>query len=183
LKKLLLYFVSLCFTFNVHAQYYFRGEIKNTKNEPLQNVKMLMKSTHLQYYTGTEGGFGISSTTLTDSITVCNEGYESQTVQLNANNYIKIILKEVSANASRNIGPKLMSITKDMDQSSRLTWQEGDESYFSLVENGIVDANKYPNTGFSLNVDKASYSNIRRFLTQIILGFIIVNPITTTFLK
>ena len=166
MKKLLLYFVSICFILHVHAQYYFRGEIKNTKNEALQNVKMLMHSTHLLYYTGSEGGFGISSTTLIDSITVCSEGYESQTVQLNANNYIKIILKEVSSNATRNSEQKLMSITKDRDQSSRLTWQEGDESYFSLVENEIVDAKRYPNTGFSLNVDKASYSNIRRFLTQ-----------------
>ena len=34
----------------------------------------------------------------------------------------------------------------------------------SLIENHFVNAHEYPVTGLSLNIDKASYSNIRRFI-------------------
>ena len=133
------------------------------KSAPLQNVKVLVHSSHLLYYTGEEGGFGITSPTPTDSITVCIEGYETLAIKLNANTFAKIVLKDISANPSRN-RIRLISVTKDMGQASTFTPAQNDESYFSIVENEIVDAKKYPNTGFSLNVDKASYSNIRRFL-------------------
>jgi len=122
-----------------------------------------MQSTHMLHFTGVEGDYGIISTTESDSVTICFEGYESQTILLNANAYQKILMKEISSNASRS-RQKLISVTKDMGQSSKFRWYKGDESYFSLVENEIVDSKKFPNTGFSLNVDKASYSNIRRFL-------------------
>jgi Ca-activated chloride channel family protein len=44
-------------------------------------------------------------------------------------------------------------------------WFAGDETYVSIVENRFVNAKAYPTTGISLNVDRASYSNIRRFIT------------------
>jgi len=74
-------------------------------------------------------------------------------------------MKQLSANASKN-RPKLISITKDNKFSSKYSWFVSDESYFSLVENEDVNAEKFPNTGFSLNINKASYSNIRRFVAQ-----------------
>jgi Ca-activated chloride channel homolog len=163
LKKLLLYLISVFFILKASAQYYFRGEVRNIKKELLQNVKINVHSTHLLYYTGDEGGYGIISLVPTDSVSFCLEGYESQTVKLNADIYQKVVLQEVSSNSSRS-RLQLVSITRDMDQSSKFRLYQGDESYFSLVENEIVNAKKYPNTGFSLNVDKASYSNIRRFL-------------------
>jgi Ca-activated chloride channel family protein len=43
-------------------------------------------------------------------------------------------------------------------------WFVGDETYASLIENHFVSANEYPVTGLSLSIDKASYSNIRRFI-------------------
>ena len=155
LKKLLPYIFSICFVLNVHAQYYFRGEIRNTKNILLQNVKILLHSSNTLYYTGDEGSYGINSSTVIDSATLYLDGYETKMIQLNANVYAKTTLKEESSNSSRNV-QKLISVTKDLDQSSRFTSTEGDESYFSLVENEIVNAKKYPNTGFSLNVDKLS---------------------------
>jgi Ca-activated chloride channel family protein len=43
-------------------------------------------------------------------------------------------------------------------------WFTGEETYASLVENRFINTSAYPSTGVSLNMDKASYSNIRRFL-------------------
>lgn len=38
------------------------------------------------------------------------------------------------------------------------------ESYDTIVENPFLDANEYPLSTFSIDVDAASYSNVRRFL-------------------
>jgi Ca-activated chloride channel family protein len=86
-------------------------------------------------------------------------------VKIIAGELTQIVLKPLSSNASKS-RPKLISITKDQTLTSKYNWSVGDESYFSLVENEVVNTEKYPNTGFSLNINKASYSNIRRFLSM-----------------
>jgi Ca-activated chloride channel family protein len=67
--------------------------------------------------------------------------------------------------ANRN-RPRLISITKDYKQTGRYKWFVSNETYFQLVENEYVNASKFPNTGFALNINKASYSNIRRFINM-----------------
>ncbi len=115
------------------------------------------------YYSGSSGGFGISTRNLKDSITIVIDGYESKTIGVKADVFQVIVMKALSSNASKS-RQRLISITKDQTQSYKFNWFVSDESYFSLVENEEVNAVKFPNTAFSLNVNKASYSNIRRFL-------------------
>ncbi len=147
-----------------NAQYYLRGEIKNDKNELLQNVKILLHSDKNIYYSGTAGGFGISCHSNYDSLTLIADGYETKSFGVKTEVFQQLTLKTLSGNISKN-RPKLISITKDRDFSSTYTWYVSDESYFSLLENETVNVNKFPNSAFSLNINKASYSNIRRFLT------------------
>ena len=59
--------------FTARAQYYLRGEIKDEKNQSLQNAKVLLHSTRHVYYTGSYGGFGITTKTLWDSLTISVE--------------------------------------------------------------------------------------------------------------
>jgi len=165
LKKFGFHIILCLFVLNCSAQYYLRGEIKDEKNEYLQNVKIFLHSDKMLYYSGNTGGFGISSSVAKDSITLSLEGYENKTVKIVAGELTQIVLKPLSSNASKS-RPKLISITKDQTLTSKYNWSVGDESYFSLVENEVVNAEKYPNTGFSLNINKASYSNIRRFLSM-----------------
>lgn len=47
-----------------------------------------------------------------------------------------------------------------------VVYYHGGESYMTLIENDFVPAEKFPQTGFSMNVDRASYSNVRRFLNN-----------------
>lgn len=163
MKKLVAYISFFLSFITTNAQYYLRGEIKDEKNLPLQNVKMLMHSNRMVYYSGVSGGFGISTSVLKDSLTLSLDGYETKTVGVNANVFQNIVMRTLSSNASKN-RQNLISITKDQTQSYKFNLTVSDESYFSLVENEEVNAVKFPNTSFSLNVNKASYSNIRRFL-------------------
>lgn len=165
MRKLLLYtFLSLlCLT--VQAQYYLRGEIKDEKNFSLQNARIFVHSAKAYFYSGTYGGFGITLPNLYDSITVSLDGYEPLTIKVKADVWQTIILKISNSNLSKN-RPRFISETKDLSRSARFNLIASDETYFQLIENNFVDAKKYPNTGYGLNVNKASYSNVRRFLNQ-----------------
>ncbi|MGB4843616.1 MAG: von Willebrand factor type A domain-containing protein [Ferruginibacter sp.] len=166
MKKYFFYIATLLLmAFTVNAQYYLRGEIKDEKNQPLQNVKILLHSNNHYYFSGSYGGFGITTNNLTDSVSLSLEGYELKTVKVNCEQWQYLTMKILPSNVSSN-RPKLISVTKNLEHSSRLKWYINEETYFQLVENEYVNAYKYPNTGFSLNVNKASYSNVRRFINR-----------------
>lgn len=151
--------------FTARSQYYLRGEIKDEKNQALQNAKVLLHSTKHCYYTGTYGGFGITTKTLSDSLTISLDGYEPKSIKINADQWQYITLKILPSNVNIN-RPKLISITKNPEHTAKVKWFIDKETYFQMVENEYVRADKFPNTGFSLNVNKASYSNVRRFINM-----------------
>jgi Ca-activated chloride channel family protein len=165
LTKITLTVCFLSLYFNVIAQYYIRGVVKDEKDEPLQNVKIFMHSSRLLYNTGITGGFGITTSLLSDTLTFSLQGYETKLVAVNANVYQAITLKLL--NTSSNIQKeRLLSLTRNRDLQINKKWFVADESYSYLMENDFINAAKYPNTAFTVRVDKASYSNIRRFITQ-----------------
>ena len=151
--------------FTARSQYYLRGEVRDEKSQPLQNAKILLHSTNHIYLSGNSGGFGITSSTLMDSVTVSLDGYEPKSLKVNAEQWQYFNLKILPSNVNSN-RPKLISVTKNLDHSYKVKWFIDKETYFQLVENEYVKADKFPNTGFSLNVNKASYSNVRRFINM-----------------
>ncbi len=165
MKKCFCYILLILLAFNANAQYYLRGEIKDEKNQPLQNAKILLHSNKHSYFSGTTGGFGITTNIQYDSVSVSLDGYEAHTVKVNSEQWQYIVLKILTSNVSSS-RPKLISVTKNLNQTSKVRWYLNDETYFQLVENEYVHADKFPNTGFSLNVNKASYSNVRRFINM-----------------
>ena len=165
LKKVCTILLSLLITFSLSAQYYLRGEVKDEYNTVLPNSKILQLSTGYVYYTGSSGGFGIVSTKMEDSVAISYDGYQEQRVILSASNYMNITLKlQRATGISRK--NKLASLTKDLRWDEKRNWSVGGETYSNLVENEFVAARKYPETGFAINTDKASYSNMRRFINM-----------------
>ena len=165
LNRLLHIVLFITFVLFANAQYYIRGEVKNEKNQPLQNVRIILNSNHSLYFSGASGAFGITTKTIIDSLTFNLEGYESKAIKIIADQWQTVNLKTLPSYINRN-RPKLISVTRNLSQTSKYHWFVNDETYFQLVENEFVDADKFPNTGFSLNVNKASYSNIRRFINM-----------------
>lgn len=147
------------------GQFYLRGEIKSDKNIPLQNVKIFVHSAKVLFQSGNYGSFGFTVNKPYDSLTFTLEGYETKSVYVKTSDWQNVVLK-TSADFTTKSKQKLISVIKDYQQSSRYKWFTGDETYFQLVENEYVTASKFPNTGFSLNINTASYSNVRRFLNM-----------------
>jgi len=156
---------SLLITLSLTAQYYQRGEVKDEANAPMPNAKIIQLSTGYVFYSGSSGGFGIMSPRPEDSVLISYEGYQEQRVKLSASAYTSIVLKLQRA-AGNLRKSRLVSVTKDMQWDARHNWSVGGETYSNLLENEFIPAKKYPETGFAINTDKASYSNMRRFINM-----------------
>lgn len=152
---------------SVRAQeYYVRGEVKDEAGNVLQNVLIRQFKTGYIFRTGSAGTFGISARSRMDTFSFSLEGYHTEKLFINAETYVSVRLKRAPVSASLRQRNRLSSFTKDLAREEQKKWFTGDESYASLLENRFLNARQFPSTGMSLNVDRASYSNIRRFITM-----------------
>jgi Ca-activated chloride channel family protein len=143
-------------------QFYLKGEVRDEAGTPLQNVMILHPSGYI-FYSGSTGTFGILSSSPHDSLAFSLDGYQKQKTLLQAANYSTIVLRKAPKPARTF---KLVSLTQNLRFESQQQWFTGEETYASTIENGMVPAERYPSTALTLNVDRASYSNIRRFLNS-----------------
>ena len=166
--KIIQYIILLQFLSSSVAgqEFYLRGEVKDESGNPLQNVSILHVSTGYVYHSGSYGSFGFITNKPVDTLTFLFDGYQKQTMVVKAENFISIRMKLVSSASSNQRKDKLASLTRDLTRETQRQWFTGDETYASIIENRFINARKYPLTGMSLNVDRASYSNIRRFLNM-----------------
>ena len=147
------------------GQVYLRGEVKSDKNILLNGADIYTKNSGAKYKSGVAGSFGIMLRTLPDTLVVSLEGYDTTTFVAIANTYSSIILKR-AANLKSDKQPKLNTIIKNQENTFNTNFQLSGETYFRLVENDFVNTKEFSHTSFAVNVNKASYSNLRRFLTN-----------------
>lgn len=146
------------------SQYYLRGEVRDALNQPMQGVKInLFSKGEYPYYSGTSGAFGIPTSLKIDTITFAAEGYELLKTPVESNKYAVFTLKPTETISSAS-HVRLSSFTKDLFNQQRHYTNVLGESYSSTVENYFVETKQFPETGYSINVNRACYSNIRRFL-------------------
>ena len=165
MKRFIYTAFSLLFPLLALSQYYIKGQVKDDAGNPLQNVTILLHSSGYVYYSGTEGAFGIISNGITDTLSFAREGFAMQKVAVRTADFVDVKLKKLPVTKSSNVN-KLASLTQNLQRDVQQQWFSGEETYASIIENGFIDASSYPATGLSLNVDRASYSNIRRFLNM-----------------
>lgn len=166
MKKLIWVILSFLAMYPIYGQYYLRGEIKDERGRLLEGVKINLASRGaFPYFSGREGNFGISTTTIADTINLSLDGYEMIRTVVDAKKFQSFVMKMLPSTAHLYTG-KLSSATTNRKSKLSINASVLGESYNSLVENEFIDAKQFPETGFALHVDKASYSNIRRFLSN-----------------
>lgn len=149
----------------VHGQLYLRGDVKDENDNPLSNARIVLHSTGFLYYSGSSGSFGIVTQGRYDSITIALSGYQTLTVEVDASKFQQIRLISLADKLSVQKN-RLLSFTRNLQAKDRTNLHHAGETYSALVENEFIDAEKYPETGFAMRIDKASYSNIRRFVNM-----------------
>jgi Ca-activated chloride channel family protein len=163
-------FISACFFIfsivQVSAQYYLRGAVQDENGKPITGAKILVHSQKIFVYSGSgDGSFGILEKKLFDTLTISFEGYESKSFPVRTDQWQTLKLKSLQDLTSKT-QPKLISLTKDLVFGENKRWVAGEETYFQLVENEFRKTIELPQTGYSLNVNKAAYSNVRRFINS-----------------
>jgi Ca-activated chloride channel homolog len=153
---------------SIFAQYYIRGELQNDQGEKLQNVRIVVHSTGLIYHTGMYGDFGITSSKARDTLTFSLDNYESFTTVVDASAFLKYTLKMLpnATKLKKDQKNHLVSFIKDPKIGENSNWTVAEETYSSLVDNPFIQAEYSPTATFSVNINRASYSNIRRFLNM-----------------
>lgn len=146
------------------AQFYFRGEVKDAGGNGLALVQIRLHSSNSFYSSGSTGAFGIPSAKTKDTVSFFLHGYEEKTVVLNSNEYNMVLMKPSAAVS--NPKRKLLSVTRDKKEDIKEHYFASGETYSSQVENSFNETADYASVGFAMNVDKASYSNIRRFINM-----------------
>ncbi|HEX8314649.1 MAG TPA: von Willebrand factor type A domain-containing protein, partial [Flavisolibacter sp.] len=155
----------LCPVLAFAQQFYVKGQVKDEGGTPLQNVTMLLHSSGYLYKSGSDGTFALLTPVKIDTLTIFREGFQKERRIIQAEKFNDIILKK--AVVIKSTAPnKLASLTQNLKREDQQLWFSGDETYASTIENRFINATAYPQTGLSLNIDRASYSNIRRFLTM-----------------
>lgn len=165
MKRLLTIFAAITSIQQVSAQYYIRGEVKNENKQPLQNVRIYMPEKKMLYASGTTGGFGIPTSNTEDSLVFSLDGYYTQGIKIKTQEYQNIILHPTSS-SSHTTANRMVSITRGATGNIFPISYYLDESYTNLAENDFIKTSAKTNTEFAMRIDKASYSNIRRFLNQ-----------------
>ncbi|HVV04223.1 MAG TPA: von Willebrand factor type A domain-containing protein [Puia sp.] len=128
-------------------------------------MRILLHSSGYLYHSGSSGEFGIPVSQPGDSLTLSADGYQTSTIHVDATEYQHLTLK-LLYHPPPAPKKRLLSLTKDLKGGDWKGWTVGSETYSSLVENAFVPASRFPETGFAVNIDKASYSNVRRFLNM-----------------
>ena len=147
------------------AQYYFRGEVTDQSRKGLPFVQIRLHTANQFYFTGSSGAFGFPYHLIADSVTFSLDGFEDLTIFLDYRNFYTIQLIPSSVRKIKK-QTGLLSIIKDKSDDYDGFRFESGETYSRLLENETTSANQYPSVAFSLNIDKASYSNIRRFINN-----------------
>jgi len=158
--------------------------------QPLHGVSVLVKGTNIGTHTNAAGTYSINvpggSTTLVFSFI----GYQSQTIIIGTNTKLDVTLKASSNSlnevvaagysydharyslSGRAEGLQMAKQYKVSKEARNIygymapTSVADNESYKGITENTFTNAASTPLSTFSVDVDAASYSNVRRFINN-----------------
>lgn len=171
------------------------GKVTDGTGNPVVAASVSVKGTRIGTSTATDGSFKLSVPDNGKVLIISAVGYATQEISLSGQNNVNITLaadnKALTEVVVTSIGQKRqfkavgyatnspnmlagrvpgVQIQGDMNGYYRVTDQEKEdfnrEGYDNITENKFLKVTDNPLSTFSIDVDAASYSNIRRFLNQ-----------------
>jgi len=184
MKKFNLMLVCMWMTISLVANT-ITGKVIDENGDPLSGALILVKGTQIGSTTDFDGAFTIQAksgdilvTTYIGYLTSENKVGKSNrmTIQLTASQDCleELVTIGYGTQKKKDITGAVYSITVEealMGRVSGIAIQDqyepiNDESYASVEENGFKNPLKTPLSTFSIDVDAASYSNVRRFINN-----------------
>lgn len=154
------------------------GVVTNHVMQPLANVTVSVKGTKFSTKTDSLGRYAINVSLYAKTLIFSIAGYQTKEVSFTAGKPLNVslsIYEEALAEMEAAPQEDVYSISSGYvamspTMMSRRTWeqplpQQNTENYKAISETGFQIASQQPVTTFSVDVDRAAYSNVRRFLT------------------
>ena len=159
------------------------GRVTSQEGLPLRNVNVLLQSTSISTITDRQGKYFIEVPTTGGVLVFVLSNFEKKEVKIGISNTINVVLSAIPIPAIVEIKkPEKLHSKPQMEYRKRdklfagdaqalsyQEWQQPDwntEEYDAINENIFHSALQIPLSTFSIDVDAASYSNIRRFINN-----------------
>ena len=168
MKQILLF----CFLFigSLYAQEYeVTGKVTDVSNNPLPGVSVLIKGTTQGVSTDFDGKYTIKVKN-GDILEFSSLGMKTKQVKVNGQKIINVVLEEDNVALQDVVvtmgygGKRNRKKDKQKEPVVYNIYEESRETYKAIDEGGFKKTTKDPVTTFSADVDRASYSNVRRML-------------------
>ncbi|MES2849824.1 MAG: von Willebrand factor type A domain-containing protein, partial [Bacteroidota bacterium] len=161
------YFALLLYLLASHAdifcQHYIRGQVTSSRGQRLPSVKIAVAANKLIYKTDPYGNFGFSSQLQQDTLTFFCDGFDTLSLIVKADEYARVILNPLPSSVIFTLDNSSVIIPKDESAGNRTI---KDETYIHTGEFNFQKTAAAPGIAFSANINRASYSNIRRLINE-----------------
>ncbi|MCK7557896.1 von Willebrand factor type A domain-containing protein [Chitinophaga sedimenti] len=161
-----------------------KGLVKDENGQPLPGVSIQITNTNKGYTTNTQGVYSGAFPQLATSLTISYIGYDLQVVRLPAGKrdttvnfsltpsqqqlkdiVVGYAMQEKAAVASGYVQAQRRELRRSKREAPAPR-PMNTEDYSAINENIFHQVKNRPLSTFSADVDRASYSNVRRFLNQ-----------------
>lgn len=187
MKKLvfmLLPLIVLALAFRPVTSYTVTGKVTDDSGNPLIGVSVTEKGASTGTSTGADGSYSMTVSGEKATIVFNYIGFETKEIKVKGQKTINITLKASTQSLSEVVvtgyGAKARDVRMSyslsgrtpgiyVDRGSPLYGEQGDwntEDYDGINENRFLKTDNNPLSTFSIDVDAASYSNVRRILNQ-----------------
>jgi Ca-activated chloride channel homolog len=180
MKRIFFLFVPLLvlvLAFRPLSSHTVNGIVTDDKGSPLAGVTITVKGTSAMTSTSSDGKFSIVVADKNATLVFSRPGMVSTQIKINGRSTISVsmstthVVKEIlvaKKDRVMNIGPKggMPYTTKSYGYVNNAPADYNTESYDHITEGRFLKVTDNPLSTFSIDVDAASYSNVRRFLNQ-----------------
>ena len=168
------------------------GKVTDDKGNPVAAASVIIKGTTSGTSTATDGTYKLTVTKANSTIVFSALGYDTKEIKLKGQTTLDITLtastRELQEVVVRGISSNMQYKSVPYGLQGRVSgvvvspsagyfntsvgsgWMENEEynreGYDNINENRFLKVNDNPLSTFSIDVDAASYSNVRRFLNQ-----------------
>ncbi|MGV3599959.1 MAG: YfbK domain-containing protein [Dyadobacter fermentans] len=180
--KLIILLAMLFSAFAFLPERLIKGKVTDGANAPIAGVRVAIQGSAAGTVTDPGGHFTIRVPRLSRALVFSKNGYKSLTLPITSDSVMKVVLTQTSLKKEDVAVEELKDpalpgsvrrmFTFDMAAAPSVhsevvgVMPAATESYKPVNENGFLAVGQQPVTTFSVDVDRAAYSNVRRFLNN-----------------
>ncbi len=178
MKKLLMYLIVWNIAWSAHCQRLIAGSIRSSDGTVIAGAKVEEMNTGNYTFSNVEGAYSLHMSETYGVLRFSKEGFKASQVKLGASDVLDVVLNpshrpalqedfaDEEFGATSRVSKFEMAAPQFHPGKPDLKPIHNTEGYALIREDGFRKVLDQPLSTFSLDVDVASYSNVRRFMSS-----------------